>query len=127
MQFWPFSFPFSPEGNNPPPNRQSIHINGNDNSPVQIQDSPHASVAIQKIDPDELARKLAEKLPDSQSLREKDQEIATLKATIERLEQAPGDARKQAALQALAAGEPEKATELLEQAAQVRTKQASQD
>jgi tetratricopeptide (TPR) repeat protein len=113
---------FSPS----PPSNQSLDINGTDNIAVRISHSPGASININEIDPKKLAIELVKKLPDYQGLKEKDAEIQTLKATIERLQLESGDELKKAALQALSEGNTKKATSLLEKSVQLRTEKAKQ-
>ena len=73
-----------------------------------------------EIDPEELARKLAERLPSARALQDKEDETQALKATIKSLQKAPGDEFKQAARKALIKGDTTKATELLEKAVLVK-------
>jgi protein O-GlcNAc transferase len=110
----------------PKPPSQSIQSNGDNNVNVQVDRSPGAVVQINKMDPEELARQVVEKLPHVNALKDKENEINSLKATIARLQKAPGDEFKQAALKALSEGDTIKATELLEKAAQTRSKEARQ-
>ena len=83
-------------------------------------------IPSKSINTDELARALAEKMPDHQLLKDKEQEVQTLKATIERLKEGSGDKLKQKALQALKDGQVAKATGLMEEAAIARTAKAKQ-
>jgi tetratricopeptide (TPR) repeat protein len=106
---------------------QSLNINGNNNIPVQINESPGATVNVNSIDPESLAQQLAKHLPDQQDFAAKEDEIRELKATIERLQKDPADELKQEALQALKEDDTNKATELLEESARSRTEKAAQD
>lgn len=101
---------------------QSLNINGNNNIPVQINQSPGTTVSINKIDTEELVKKLAEQLKYKR-LEEKEAEIQELK---ERLRQETTNEFKQTALQALDEGDTKKATELLEKSARSRAGQAEQ-
>ena len=76
------------------------------------------------INPKELAQQLAKYLPYQKDLTAKDEVIKGLQATIERLQEDTADELKQEALQALAEDDTEKAVELMERSAQIRTKKA---
>jgi tetratricopeptide (TPR) repeat protein len=111
---------------------QTQTIKGCWNIPVQINQSPGATVTINvnEIDPEDLARRLAELLPAQQTIQdiqEKDAEIQALKVTIERLQHDSASGLKQAALEALSENNIEKAKKLLKQSAISLTKQAAED
>ena len=106
---------------------QSLNINGNNNNPVQINESPGATVNVNSIDPEALAKQLAKHLPYQQDFAAKEAEIKEIKDTIERLQKDPADELKQAALLALKEDDTKKAVELLEKSAQSHTAKAAQD
>ncbi|MDX8392705.1 MAG: tetratricopeptide repeat protein [Mariprofundaceae bacterium] len=99
-----FSSPPSPSDNH------SVHVQGDGNS-VTAQHNI--------IDADALAEKLLSKMAVGQNdLAARDKEIKALKATIGRLQQGSVNPQKQQALQALAAGDTQKAVALMEASAE---------
>jgi len=79
-------------------------------------------------DTDALAEKLAAKMKvGKDELAVRDEEIKNLKTTIDNLKKDSSNTLKQQALQALEDGDIQKATSLMEEAAEKHTAQASQD